>query len=112
VDVVITNKPDFVRVFLTQFKLPAPSPTDMSTYATELVTTLSSLDPGWYEYTRQVDEVIYDIKYMTTASADAKQLLDRHAVIGPLLQIAPWFPESSVDVVLREQFPLMVGVLT
>lgn len=110
-DVVIAHKPDMIRVFLSRFKLPVPEPLDKVGYANEVVDTLNLLDARWYLYRRDGTD-IFDISMLTGASTEAIVLLNNHAIVGPLIQIAPHFPEVTTDEVLREQYPLMVTNLT
>lgn len=110
VDTVMANKPDFIPAFLKQFRLPDERPTDMQAYGAEVVTVLTSLDSRWYRYDRDGSD-IFDIKYLAGASDAAILLLDGHAEVGPLIQIARHFPEVTVEDVAREQFPMMVSNL-
>lgn len=108
---VYANKPDFVKNFLQRFKLPEVPPADLIAYGVQVVTTCNQIQSRWYRYTRG-NEDIYDFKCLTTASEDAQRLLQLHAELGPIVQIAPHFPETSVDDVIRHQFPLMVMSLS
>jgi hypothetical protein len=110
-ETVITHKPDYIKVFLGRFKLPETRPADIPTYANLVVDTMSQLNPRWYLVSRGGED-IYDLSALAGASTDAVQTLDNHAVIGPLIQIAPYFPEVTTDEVLREQYPLMVTNLS
>ncbi len=110
-EVVMAHKPDMIKVFVSRFKLPMPEPLDKITYANDVVDTLNLLDSRWYLY-RRLGTDIFDLSALAGASKDAMVLLSNHVVIGPLIQIAPHFPEVSTDEVLREQYPLMVTNLT
>jgi len=108
-EVVHANKPDFVGVFINRFKAPAEPTMDMPAYADQVVDTMTQLDSRWYLYDREGQD-ISDFKYLSAASPDAVAYLSHHPVVGPLVQIAPLFPENTVDAVMREQFPLMVSL--
>lgn len=109
-ETVINHKPDMIKVFLSRFKLPSEEPLDKVAYAVEVVDTLNQLNPRWYLY-RRGDTDIMDVSSLSSASEAAVTLLANHEVIGPLIQVAPPFPEVTVEEVLREQFPLMVSTL-
>lgn len=108
---VYANKPDFVKVFLQRFKMPQTPPADFVAYSREVVNTCSQIQTGWYTYKRGA-ETIYDLTCLTTASEDAQRLLQLHPELGVIVQIAPEFPEQTVDENIHQQFPLMIMTLT
>lgn len=111
-DVILAGKPDFVKTFLTQFKIPPELPVTMEVYSTDLVNTLTALDNQWYTFQRQSEQSIVDLTYLAVASADARALFELHPVLRPYAIAAPHAPELSVDEVIRKQFPMMVTNLT
>lgn len=106
-DVILANQPDFIPMFLSQFKLPNPHPTDLEAFGVEVVTALSTLDALWYTYKHESIDPVYDFKYLTKATPDAIQVLSTHPVLGPLIQLAGFFPEKTVAEVIRQEFPRM-----
>ncbi|MNY19040.1 hypothetical protein D3C86_1524540 [compost metagenome] len=105
---ILINQPDFISVFLSNFTIPTPAPTDLKVYGEELVTKLALIDPMWYKYVRN-GETIVDMKYLTAPSKDTVRVLELHDELGMAIQIAPGFEEVSVGDVIREQFPMMVS---
>lgn len=111
-DVAMSTKPDFIKSFLQQFKMPAELTVTREAYCNDLVDTLSRLDANWYMYDRRPDQRIVDFTNLTIASQDALQLFELHAVLGRYAIAAPIVPELSVEEVIRKQFPRMVTTLT
>lgn len=111
-DKIMFTKPDFVKVFLSQFSLPDPMTTSREAYANDLVSTLSLLSPKWYLYTRQPTQEIVDLTYLQTASKVALTLLELHAELGVYAIAATVVTEQSVEESMKEQFPMMVTNLS
>lgn len=112
VDKIMSAKPDFIKTFLTQFKLADPMTVTMEAYCADLVTTMSTLDANWYHYQRRADQVIVDLSLLATASDVARKLMELHAELGPYVIAAPYCTELTVDEVIRQQFPMMVTNLS
>lgn len=111
-DVIISTKPDFIKTFMGQFKVPADLAVTREAYATDLVDTLNRLQAGWYSYQRQADESIVDLSCLAVGTSDALNLLQLHPVLSRYAIAAPYAQELTVEDVIRKQFPLMVMNLT
>ncbi|MCY1285061.1 hypothetical protein D9M68_20560 [compost metagenome] len=109
IDEIMAAAPDFIFMFLTNFKMPTSITVSIELYAIEFFNKLALLDSRWYLYNRNGVDIV-DMKYMTTMSDDARRLFETHSVIGVAVQMAPKYPEVSTSEVVREQYPLMVDL--
>lgn len=108
-DVIMSNKPDFIKTFLIQFKVPTPLPVTPLEYSFELAQAMSLLNSRWYLYDRAGTD-IFDLQFLSGASSDARKILELHPTLGPVIQVSPGFPEASVGEVIKEQFPRMIDI--
>ncbi|MNI63957.1 hypothetical protein D3C73_1193710 [compost metagenome] len=108
---ILGNKGDFIQAFLQRFKMPDPRPADNAAYANELMTELGKLDPRWYLYSRAGEDIV-DLRPLSTASYDARFLMELYTPLTVAMQLAPHYPEIGAEEVMREQFPLMVTTLS
>jgi len=111
-DEIMATKPDFIKAFLQQFKLPTEMTVTMEAYCTSVRTVLNTLDPNWFKFQRQAAQVIPDLSVLSSANAAALKLFELDTELCPYAIAAPYATELTVDEVIRLQFPLMVTNLT
>lgn len=113
VDEILGNNPDFIRVFLSAFKVgegDAWTPEHYPEKAQLLYATMNKLNPLWCKFQRN-SETIINLSPLITLSKDAKRLLGLIPELKKPIQMAPSFPPTSTYAVCRALYPLSVASL-
>lgn len=110
-DQILGNNPDFIKIFLSAFKLSEEwSPVVYPEKAALLNSTMERLNPLWCKFQRG-NETIVSLAVLNTLSKDAKQLLSLLPQLKNPIQMAPSFPSTTTYAVCRSLYPLSVASL-
>lgn len=110
-DQILGNNPDFIKIFLSAFKISETwTPDTYPAKAALLNSTMEKLNPLWCKFQRG-NETIASLAVLNTLSKDAKKLLSLLPQLKNPIQMAPSFPSTTTYAVCRSLYPLSVASL-